>query len=473
MRLTGFQHHHTNHLKNMVAFYESAPVKPKWLSRRYRKLLAHYYNLHLHHNDSVLEVGCGGGWLLERLHGDRKVGLDLSSKQLAKAREVLPEAEYLAGPAELTEPIGPFSKIIISDTLNQAADVQFLLTSLHRQANVDTRLITNFFSSLWRPVLNCARKMGCIAQSPESSWLSTQDVLNLMDLSGWEAIKIEPRLILPLPLFGLDRLANRFITPILPFLSLTVFIVARPFNRKPQQSKVSVIIPARNESGNIEDAVRRTPPMGKGTEIIFVEGGSSDDTWAKIQQVVETYPNDDIKAIQQTGKGKGNAVDEGFANATGDIFMILDADLTVPPEDLPKFYFALVEGIAEFANGVRLVYPMEDHAMRFLNMCANKFFSIAFSWILGQPVKDTLCGTKALTQRHYHRIIAHRSYFGNFDPFGDFDLLFGASKLDLKIVDIPIRYRERIYGETNINRWRHGLLLFQMLFYAARKLKFV
>jgi glycosyltransferase involved in cell wall biosynthesis len=236
---------------------------------------------------------------------------------------------------------------------------------------------------------------------------------------------------------------------------------------------VSVVIPARNEAGNIEAAVRRIPQMGAGTELIFVEGHSRDATWGEIQRVARENPDLKIKILQQTGRGKGDAVRAGFAAATGDILMILDADLTMPPEELPKFYEILASGRAEFANGCRLVYPMEEHAMQFMNLCANKAFGLIFSWLLGQHVKDTLCGTKVLSRAHYERIAANRSYFGDFDPFGDFDLLFGAAKLNLKIADVPIRYRERTYGETNIQRWKHGWLLLRMVLFAARKLKFV
>ena len=236
---------------------------------------------------------------------------------------------------------------------------------------------------------------------------------------------------------------------------------------------MSVIIPARNEAGNIDAAIERIPMMGAKTEIIFIEGNSKDDTWARIQAGVKKHAELNIKALQQSGTGKGNAVREAFAAATGDILMILDADLTVPPEELPKFYQALVSGRTEFANGVRLVYPMDERAMRFLNMCANKFFSLAFTWVLGQPVKDTLCGTKVLFRRDYLRIAANRKVFGDFDPFGDFDLLFGARKLNLKISDIPIRYRERTYGETNIHRWTHGMLLLRMLGFSLLRLKMI
>jgi glycosyltransferase involved in cell wall biosynthesis len=240
-----------------------------------------------------------------------------------------------------------------------------------------------------------------------------------------------------------------------------------------QRENGLVVVPARNEAGNIEAVVKRTPEMGLWTELIFVEGNSKDNTWDEIRRVKGAHPQKRIKILQQTGKGKGNAVREAFAVADGDLLMVLDADLTMPPEELPKFYDAVVSGSCDFANGSRLVYPMDEKAMRFLNLCANKMFSILFSWLLGQPVKDTLCGTKVLSKKSYDAIAANRCYFGDFDPFGDFDLLFGASKLNLKILDIPIRYKERVYGETNIQRWKHGLLLLQTVVFAAFKLKFV
>ncbi len=250
-------------------------------------------------------------------------------------------------------------------------------------------------------------------------------------------------------------------------------MIARPLAGRQSEKSVSVVIPARNEAGNIEAALARTPEMGTWTELIFVEGNSTDDTWEAIQRVKENNSNRRIKIFQQSGKGKGNAVRDGFAVAEGEVLMILDADLTVPPEELPKFYEAIVSGRCEFCNGSRLVYPMDEKAMQFLNLCANKTFGILFSWLLGQSVKDTLCGTKVLTKSNYQRIAQNRNYFGDFDPFGDFDLLFGASKLSLKILDLPIRYKERAYGETNIHRWKHGWLLLQMAIFAATKLKIV
>lgn len=260
---------------------------------------------------------------------------------------------------------------------------------------------------------------------------------------------------------------------------LNQFVFARPIPESKSEEEIqerystSVVIPARNESGNIEQAILRMPKLGKHTEIIFVEGNSTDDTWQTIQRMQEKYKDKfDIKIMQQEGKGKGDAVRKGYAAANGDILMILDADLTVPPEDLPKFYEAITAGKGEFINGVRLVYPMEKNAMRPLNTLGNHFFSKFFSYILERPIKDTLCGTKVMFRRDYEKLAANRKFFGEFDPFGDFDLLFGAYKLNLKIIDLPIRYKERKYGDTNISRFRHGIILLRMASFATLKIKF-
>jgi glycosyltransferase involved in cell wall biosynthesis len=252
------------------------------------------------------------------------------------------------------------------------------------------------------------------------------------------------------------------------------FITARPVSKAPKKQEYSttIVVPSRNEKGNVENAILQTPEFGSHQEFIFIEGGSQDGTYEEMLRVQKAYPDKDIKVMKQTGKGKGNAVREAFDAATCDILMILDADLTTPPEDMPKFYEALARNKGEFINGCRLVYPMEDEAMRFLNLLGNKFFGWFFSFLLGQRMKDTLCGTKVLFKTDYEVIKANRSYFGNFDPFGDFDLLFGAAKLNLKITEVLVRYRNRAYGSTQISRFKHGWLLIKMSLFAARKIKF-
>jgi len=462
------------HLAKIRAFYDAVPTTPGKATRYYRTWLARYYNLYIPAGASVLEIGCGSGELLAQIQAGRKVGVDLSATQIAAARSRLPDAEFHVQSGEALDLSERFDYIILSETLNFSADVQLLLERLHAVSHPDSRLVLNIYSTLWRPVLTMAEWLGLRPRQPQSSWISMADIRNLLQLADWSLVVSQPRILLPIRCLGLEHALNRWVAPLFSWFCLTGFCVARPARPSPRTARtVSVIIPARNEAGNIEAAVQRTPEMGAGTELIFVEGHSTDETWAEIQRVQHAHPERKIKIMQQTGRGKGDAVRMGFAAATGDILMILDADLTMPPEELPKFYAVLAEGRADFANGVRLVYPMDEKAMQFLNLCANKAFGIIFTWLLGQPVKDTLCGTKVISRAHYEQIAANRAYFGDFDPFGDFDLLFGAAKLNLKIADVPIRYRERTYGSTNIQRWKHGWLLLRMVLFAARKLKFV
>ena len=463
------------HIEKMRAFFDVQP-EPTAAARGYRRMLAHHFNLMIPEGASVLEIGCGGGELLELLRGVRKTGVDVSEVQIQRARARFADqagAEFHVQAGELLALEGHFDVIVISDTLNLAADVQGLLQRLHRVSGPDTRLLINFHSNLWRPLLGLGRLLGVAHRAPESSWLASGDVENMLALADWELVRHENRLPVPLRLFGLGSVLSRWLAPLCPWACLTDFMVARPRRGQRRELSVSVVIPARNEAGNIEAAVQRTPQMGLWTELIFIEGHSRDNTWAEIQRVKAAHPELRITVLQQTGKGKGNAVREAFAVAQGELLMILDADLTMPPEELPKFYEVVASGRAEFANGVRLVYPMDEKAMQFLNLCANKTFGILFTWMLGQSLKDTLCGTKVLTRAHYEQIAANRAYFGDFDPFGDFDLLFGAGKLNLRIADVPIRYKERTYGTTNIQRWSHGWLLLRMVLFAARKLKFV
>jgi glycosyltransferase involved in cell wall biosynthesis len=316
--------------------------------------------------------------------------------------------------------------------------------------------------------------LGLQMPQPRQNWLSSDDIANLLYLADFDTIKREWRQLLPRRLLGIGSLINRYIAP-LPGIRracLRDYLVARVRpTSEPQPRSVSVVIPCRNERGNIEAAIRRLPSFGTDMEIIFIEGHSSDGTLEEIERVTAAYPELDIKAEVQDGKGKGDAVRKGFDMARGEMLMILDADLTTPPEDLPKFYQALVTGKGEFINGSRLVYPMERQAMQFLNLIANTIFSWLFSWLLNQRFTDTLCGTKVLLKTHYQQIAANRAYFGEFDPFGDFDLIFGAAKLNLKVAEIPVSYASRDYGQTNISRFRHGLLLLRMVWFAFFKFK--
>jgi SAM-dependent methyltransferase len=458
------------------AFYEQrAAFRVRESGRYYQQLLRRHYAFLVPPGQRVLEVGCGIGDLLAAVKPARGVGVDFSPAMIALARQRHPDLEFHVADAAELSTAEKFDYIILSELVNDLPDVQAVFERLQAAARPRTRLVLNFFNNLWRPALHAGEKLGLKSPTLLQNWLSTDDTKNLLHLAGWEVIKTDPRILWPIRTPPLDWLLNRWLAPLTPHVCLTVTLIARP---KPQaaarpQYRCSVVIPARNEAGNIEDAVRRTPEMGLGTEIIFIEGHSKDDTWGEIQRVAAKYATREIKVLKQQSRGKGGAVREAFAAATGDILFILDADLTMPPEELPKFYEIARSGTAEFVNGVRLVYPMEEQAMQFLNMLANKTFGLLFSFLLGQKLKDTLCGTKVLFRADYEAIAANRSYFGDFDPFGDFDLIFGAARLNLRLVDLPIRYRARTYGQTNIHRWSHGWLLLRMVIFAARRLKFI
>lgn len=426
----------------------------------------------------VLEIGCGDGGLLASLKPLKGVGVDFSPEMIALARERHPELEFILASGEGFETREKFDTVIFSDILNEVWDVQALFEHVRGFLNPDARVLINAHSRLWELPLTLSVSLGLSKPGLGKNWLMVSDVENLLYLSGYERVRATHEILLPIGIPLLAPFCNRFLVRFWPFnhLGLTNFMVARlqPIQQaKVKKPRVSVIVPARNEAGNIENILTRTPEMGAGTEIVFVEGNSTDNTVEAIREGISRHPEKSCLNLQQTGKGKGDAVRLGYARATGEVLMILDADLTVPPEDLPRFYESLVSGKGDFINGVRLVYPMENEAMRFFNLIGNKFFSLAFSWLLGQPVKDTLCGTKVLWKKDYERIAANRHVFGNFDPFGDFDLLFGAARLNFKIVDLPIRYRARTYGTTNIERWKHGLLLLRMVLFAAQRIKFI
>lgn len=467
----GYQYQQTR-----IAHWDTvARKRDRWVGAGiwYHRRLAEIYCFRITPNLRVLEIGCADGRLLAAVKPARGVGVDFSEAMIGRAKEHHPELEFIHADAhDLSEIKETFDVIILSDLINDLWDVQRVFEQIRPLCANHTRILLNFYSRLWQAPLSLAQKLNLATANLYQNWLTREDVQDLLLLAGFESVLHTQEVLLPLPWSGW---ANRFLVRFWPFYHLAIsnFVIARPQPESVAKPSVSVIVPARNESGNIKAIFERTPQMGSATELIFVEGHSKDDTFAAIEREIASHPSTPSLLLRQTGIGKADAVRLGFEKANGDVLMILDADLTVPPEDLPRFYEALVSGKGEFINGVRLVYPMEKEAMRTLNFLGNKFFSLAFSWLLGQPIKDTLCGTKVLWKKDYEQITINRSYFGDFDPFGDYDLIFGASKLNLKIVDLPIRYRERTYGATNISRWKHGLLLLRMVAFAARRIKFV
>ncbi|MBN1599499.1 MAG: glycosyltransferase [Bacteroidales bacterium] len=465
--------------KNAIKLYfdNLAGKRDKWKRRNrfYHRILEKHFSFIIPENSKVLEVGCGTGDLLNSVKSSMGVGIDFAGSMIEIAKEKYPHLTFICADATDFTFEETFDYIILSDFLSSTWDIQAVFHNLKKVTNPNTKIIISNYNYVWEPFLRFTEFLRLKARQPLQNWLSIKDIGNLLTLENFELIRVERKLLFPKYIPLLNLIFNSLIAnlPGINRLNLIQIITARPCVKSRIEYSVSIVVPARNEAGNIENAILRTPEFGKHQEFIFVEGNSNDNTYDEMIRVQQKYTDHDIKVMKQTGKGKGNAVREAFDAAGGEVLMILDADLTTPPEDMVKFYNALADNHGEFINGSRLVYPMEKQAMRYLNYLGNKFFSWFFSYLLGQRLKDTLCGTKVLFKKDYELIKKNRKYFGDFDPFADFDLLFGAAKLNLKIMEVIVRYRDREYGSTQIKRFRHGWLLVKMSLYAARKIKFI
>ncbi|WP_438480191.1 glycosyltransferase [Oleiharenicola lentus] len=431
----------------------------------------------------ILEWGCGKGGLIRALEPSRGLGIDFSPVMIGYARarsNAAEKIEFLIANAQFEKIDETFDYIVCNFLTGYLEDIQLALENMHASADPRTRLVITSLNNLWLWPLRGAQKANLVSPQPISNWLTSNDLVNLLELANWDVVVNGTKQLVPFKIPLITPFFNRFVAnlPGFRWLGITLTVVARP-NRRVDISAdsnapaCSVIVPMRNESGNVRAALERIPTLGHGTEIVFVEGNSRDDTWEVLQREVAAYRGPHrIQLLRQPGKGKWDAVRTGFDAATGTVLVIQDGDLTAPPEDLPKFYDAIISGRAEFANGSRLVYPMEKKAMRFLNFLGNKFFALSLSFVLGQPIKDSLCGTKALLRTDYYRLRVRIKELGDFDPFGDFNLLFGAALMNLRIRDIPVRYKDRTYGETNISRFTHGWLLLRMTWFGLRKVRF-
>jgi len=464
--------------EKLISFFDKAAVsRNSWRKKNayYHKTLEIFFQEQILPENSVLEAGCATGELLGRLNCARQAGFDISAEMIKIARKENPGISFYKDDLESLSLSDKFDIIILQDIVGHLNDVWKAFSNLHKVSHPTTKILITYYNQLWEPMIILAEKLGLKMPQPPQNWLDMNDIENFLLLSDFEVVENGRFFLFPKFVPFLSKFINKLASscPALNKFCLIIYIEARPLSQPVvREYSCSVVIPCRNEKGNIENAVKLTPHLGKGVELIFVDGNSTDGTVETIKEMIEKYPDKDIKLIHQgEGTGKGDAVRKGFEASSGEILMILDSDLTVPPEDIEKFYDAIASGKGDFINGSRLVYPMEKQAMRFLNYLGNKFFSFLFTWILGQGINDTLCGTKVLFKKDYERIKAGRKYFGEFDPFGDFDLLFGAARLGIKITEFPVRYRARTYGDTKISRFTHGLLLLKMSAIAFWKFK--
>jgi Glycosyl transferase family 2 len=390
--------------------------------------------------------------------------VEAPQKETVKRDEAFPD---------LTHERDKRTAILINGTFNHDYDIQALLMQLKSKLARTSRLVVVIYNPYLRWAYRLANRLGIRKGDVPSTFVTRVDLQNIAKVAGFEIVRQRQAAYCPIRLFGLGTAINRVmpLVPLARWMNLTSIVVMRPIVPASQQG-ISCVIPARNERGNIENALTRFPDLGREAEIIFVEGHSTDGTWEEILRVSTKYREQfRILAVQQKGKGKADAVRLGFSHAREELMVILDADLTMPPEMLSRFAFAYDQGHGDFINGSRLVYPMEGAAMRFLNRLGNVFFAKMLSAVLDVRLGDSLCGTKLVTKHDYDRMIAWRKDFGEFDPFGDFELLFPAAELGLEIVDVPVRYLARTYGETNIQRFRHGLQLLKMTWVGLVRIK--
>ena len=475
-----------NNKKNIIDHFDNlAKYRSSWIKKSYG-----FYSEDIRvmkeiipQNSKILEIGCGTGHLIAALKPSYGVGIDISEKMIDEAKTDFKNIDFIHGDIENANIFqnikSDFDYIIISDTIGYFIDIEKVLNKLHNICNSDTRIIIAYYSPFWEPILNLAAKLKYKMPELPKALLNEVDVSDLLESSKFETVKKQNKILIPFKLLGIGRLLNRYLAciPIISNMCLRNYVIARSIKKSKLDlpKSASVIIPCRNEKGNIRNALERLPLFTKDLEIIFIEGHSSDGTWEEVKKVIKDkhFINKGFKmtAFQQKGIGKADAVFTAFNKAKKDVLIILDGDLTVPPEDIPKFWNKISSGEAEYINGSRLIYPMENEAMRFLNYIANKLFSILFTWLLGQRYTDTLCGTKVIRKKHYLQAVKRNKEFGDFDPFGDFFIIFGASRLNLKMTEIPIRYRAREYGETQISRFSHGFLLIKMVIFAFFKLK--
>ncbi len=452
----------------------------RWRKRNayYYEWLERIYKFVVRPNSRVLHIGCETGDLLAAVKPSYGVGIDPNPETIEIAKKNFSRLNFYTQDPHDLKLDEKFDYVIICNSMGQWHDIQQVLDLIHPATTPDTRIVITYYNYLWEGILRFGSLVGMRRPHKYQNWLPPKDIENLLKLSNFDVIRSSSYVTFPKYFPLLSTICNYSLSliPGFRYFNLINLVIARPAPVPVSEKdlSVSVVIPCRNERGNIEDAIIRVPEMGRETDIIFVDGNSTDGTAQEIEAQIKKHPDRKITLVHQgDGIGKGDAVRKGFDIATGDVLVIQDADLTAPPEDLQKFFNAIVRGKGEFINGSRLVYPMEKQAMRFLNLLANKFFGSLFSWLLGQRFRDTLCGTKMIRKKHYNIIADNRAYFGDFDPFGDFDLIFGAVKQNLKVAEVPVTYRARTYGNTNISRFRHGWLLFKMSWVAFKKIKWL
>jgi SAM-dependent methyltransferase len=460
-----------------------ASHREQWISKNtfYHKEIRRYCRFFVPEQSSVLQLGCMTGDLLAALSPAYGVGVDISPKMIEKAKAKYPHLEFVCSNVERFKIDKKFDYVILSGTLGTVENIQKLLQQLSGMMSSDTRVIITYYNELWGPIIRLGEKMKLKMPEIIYNWLSLEDIENFLNISGYQVIRRDFLMLLPVKIPLVTNFFNKIIgmLPILRRLTLTHCVVARPYRAPDNSSELtsSVVLTCRDEEENIEGLVTSIPAMGRHTEIIFVEGHSQDNTVGKIEEMIKKYPDKDIKLYKQKGIGQGDAFRLGFDQAQGDFVCWLEADLTINPQEIAMFWDAFITGKGEYINGTRFIYEMEKRSMPLVNFVGNRFFGNIFTPLLGQRFTDTLCGFKAISKKNYLKIRKQIDFFGDFDPFGDFELIFGAIKSCLKVAEIPVHYRPRQYGSSKaygksfLSFLKHAWLLIKMSWIAFIKFK--
>jgi Glycosyl transferase family 2/Methyltransferase domain len=441
-----------------------APQRSKWIhaNKYFYGRIQRLLRFIVEPGKRVLELRCETGDALACTRAAYGVGVEISDAMVACAQAEHPDLHFLKCDPEDLELNETFDYILF-DHIFDTVDILRAFERVRAHSHASTELIVINYNHFWQPILELATKLRLRSRFVEPNWVSENDVRGFLRLAGFRPVRKHRLLLFPKYVPLLSSFINDFLArlPGLRRLCLMQVMVARPIVPPAYEAdvSVSVVVPCRNEVGNIQAAVERTPEMGRHTEILFCDDKSTDGTADEVRRMQQLHPEKDIRLIDGPGICKAENVWTGFRAARGDVLMILDADLTVMPEEMPFFFRALVQGHGRFINGSRLVYPMQQLAMKFANILGNKFFSLLFSFLLDQRIKDTLCGTKVLWRKDWLRLEPYLGSWGMQDLWGDYELLFGASKLHLDIVEVPVHYQERIHGVTKMtkvfsNGWR-------------------
>lgn len=461
-------------------YRQNALIRKSWVEKNkyYYDYIARILRLIVEPHQKVLLMKSDLGDFLGAVEPTFGLGLDYCQELVDLAQKRYPRFVFRSADFENLELNECFDYVLVVNLLDDIVDVCKHFKELHKLTDERTRIVIVNHNYLWYPLLKLGERLGLKMKQPALNWLSLDDVKNLLYLAGFEVVKGSRFILFPKYIPVLSWLLNRIVAN-LPFVNKLCFLqvsiakkipLALPLN----VYSVSVVSPCRNEQGNIEGIVTRIPEMGKWTELILVDDKSTDDTKEEIKRFMKKFPQKRIKLVEGPGINKARAVWAGFAQAEGDILMILDGDLTVLPEELPYFYNAIASQRGEFINGSRMMYQMEKDAMRPFNVVGNKFFSLVFSYLLDRTVKDTLCGTKVFFRKDYKRMQKFFGGWGVEDRWGDYELLFSASRINLKIVDLPVHYVSRTYGETKMKRRLYNAsIMLKMCWAAFKKFKYV